>query len=210
MKQVIPALLRKNLVCLSAVVLLAFVGAGCSINLQHGKLNPPGRTYSDTIYTSKSATGSADLPKGADGRVGWGRGTLFAIPVVPVHVVGRGNEEVMKGIQVALTEVGYKVQVVEAGTPSPGKVLTCQVEKFKFNNYTWLFPIVPTWGGIRLNASLIGADQKVLWTHQFSGSGSTLDFSNGYTSSAKTSMTEILNEMITEFSSDEFHTALTK
>ena len=196
--------------CSLGVAAVALAGSGCSINLQHGKLNPTTKAYTDSINVSKAATGSQSQPKGADGRVGWGRGTLFAIPVVPIHVDGQGNEEVMKEIQAALTEVGYKVQVAENGSPVSGKVLVCQVEKFKFNNYTWLFPIVPTWGSIELNASLVGADQRALWTHQFSGSGSTLNFFNGYTSSAKTSMTQILNQMVEAFSSDEFHNALTK
>jgi hypothetical protein len=188
---------------------VALAGSGCSVNLQHAKLNAPPKAYTDSININRAATGSKSQPKGADGRVGWGRGTIFAIPVVPIYVEGQGNEEVMKEIQAALTQVGYHVQVVENGTPVSGKVLVCQVERFKFNNYTWLFPIVPTWGSIELKASLVGGNQQVVWTRDFNGSGSTFNFTDGYTSSAKTSMTEILNQMVGAFSSDEFHNALT-
>lgn len=209
MKPKITVLLTKYLACTLGAAVLVLAGSGCTINLQHGKLNPTSRAYTDSINLSKAATGSEHQRKGADGTVGWGRATLFAIPLIPVHVVGNGNEEVMKEIQDALTQVGYHVQDVDNGAPVSGKVLVCRVDKFRFSNYTWLFPIVPTWGRITLQTSLLGPDRHVLWSHQFTGSGMTLNFFDGYTSSAKSSMTKILNQMIKAFSSDEFHKALT-
>lgn len=179
--------------------------------MQHGKLDQPAQTCSGTINISKSAVGSERKPKGASGRVGWGRFTVFAIPVVPIYVTGDGNTEVMNQIQAALTQVGYKVETTDGSGVGTGKVLVCKVDEFKYNNYTWIFPFVPTWGRIKLDVSLMGPDQRVLWNRQFEGQATSwLWFCNAYSRAAKASTTEILNNMISAFSSDEFRAALAK
>ena len=87
-------------------------------------------------------------------------------------------------------------------------MLTCSVKKFWFGNYTWLFPFVPTWGGVELNTSLVSPAGTVVWTRDFSGSGFSANFFDGYSGAAESSMTTILNAMVREFASDDFHQAL--
>jgi N-acetyl-anhydromuramyl-L-alanine amidase AmpD len=136
---------------------------------------------------------------------------LFAIPIVPIYVTGDGNTEVMNEIQAALTQAGYKVETAEDAAAETGKVLVCKVDRFKYNNYTWAFPFVPTWGQTKLDVSLMGPDKGVLWNRQFEGRGTSwLWFAYGYSHAAKSSTTKILNNMVSAFSADEFRAALEK
>jgi hypothetical protein len=178
------------------------VGSGCSVALRHEPLSSPAQTYSDQIAVSRRA-------EGIDGKVGWGRFTVFYIPLVPIYIEGGdGNEKVMEQIRGALQRVGYKVTVVDSATPPPAPILKCKVEKFWFNNYTWFFPVVPTWGEVHLTLSLLSRDGKLLWSRDFTGDGSTFDFTDGYSTAANKSMQKILNDMVREFASQEFHRAL--
>ena len=191
----------------SGVVLaaLALGTSGCAVALKHDALNAPGHSYNDPLATAR-------LGKGIDGKVGWGRFTVFAIPIVPIYISGAkdGNEQVADQVRDALRQVGYNVTVVDALTSTTGPVLKCQVNKFWFSNYTWLFPIVPTWGSIDLTVSVEApGSTTTLWTRGFSGSGSSLNFFDGYSSAANEALTKILKEMVTEFSSEQFHTAVT-
>jgi hypothetical protein len=194
----------KYLVCSLSVAVLS----GCTINMQHGQLHAPLMVRSGQVNVAASAIGSDKVPKGANGHVGWGRFTLFAIPVVPIHVEGDGNAAIAEEIQEALKQAGYTPQSVGYG--ASGKVLECQVDKFKFNNYTWLFPIVPTWGSIQLDLNLKGPNQNAVWNRQYSASGATLNFFDGYTDSCKSAMTKILNQMVTDFAAQDFYDALNK
>ena len=194
----------------AALAVLAVLSSGCSINMKHGTLTAPAMARTGTVNVAAAATGTADRPKGANARAGWGRFTIFAIPVVPVYVEGDGNMAIAQQIQDALTQAGYTPKPIDATDPMAGKLLTCEVDKFRFSNYTWLFPIVPTWGSVELQLSLQGPDKRVLWTQHYRGSGSTLNFFDGYSSSCNSAMTSILNQMVMDFASDEFYRALNK
>jgi hypothetical protein len=183
------------------LLLVTFLMSGCSVTMKHDDLMPSSQQYSDPINMSKSA-------EGIDGKVGWGRFTMFYIPIIPVYINGEGNELVMKQIQDALKQVGYQVASVDTEKTTNTPILKCKVNKFWFNNYTWIFPFIPTWGDINLAVSLVSTTGQVLWSQEFKGDGFTLNFFNGYTSAAEQSMTEVLNEMVKAFSSDAFHTAL--
>lgn len=166
----------------SSVVLaaLALATSGCTVALKHDALNSPGHTYNDSLATAR-------LAKGIDGRVGWGRGTAFYIPIVPIYISGAKdqNEQVADQVRDALRQAGYNVTVVDAITSTMGPVLKCKVSTFWFNNYTWLFPLVPTWESINLTVSVEApGSSTVLWTRDFSGSGSSFNFTDGYSSAA--------------------------
>lgn len=190
---------------IAATMLLfsAFLMSGCSVTMKHDDLIQSPRTFSDPIGVSKRS-------EGINGKVGWGRFTLFYIPLVPVYIEGDGNELVMKQIQDALKQVGYQVSAVDSEKAIATPTLKCKVNEFWFNNYTWLLPLIPTWGDIKLSTSLVSTSGKLLWSQDFKGDGFTMNFFNGYTSAAEESMTEILNDMVKAFSSDAFHVALTQ
>lgn len=193
-----------HLVGVTLMMIIVF-GSGCSVALKHEPLTAPARTYSDQIAVSKRA-------EGIDGKVGWGRFTVFYIPLVPIYIEGGdGNEQVMEQIRDALRRVGYKIAVVDGpATSFPTPVLHCKVEEFWFNNYTWVFPFVPTWGKIRLTVTLTARDGQAVWSRTFSGDGFTLNFTDGYSIAANESMQKILDDMVREFSGEEFHRVLTE
>lgn len=182
---------------------VALLMTGCSVTMKHDDLIMSPQNFSDPIAINNHS-------EGINGKVGWGRFTLFYIPIVPIYIEGDGNELIMKQIQDALKQVGYQVSSVNSERTLTTPILKCKVNEFWFNNYTWLFPIIPTWGDIKLTATLVSPSGKVLWSQDFKGDGFTMNFFNGYTSAAQQSMTEILNDMVKAFSSDVFHAALTQ
>jgi len=192
---------RLTLAVVLAAALLA--GSGCSVVLRDQPLASPPQTFSDPIAVRSHAEGIGQ-------QVGWGRWTVFSLPFNAVHIIGDGNEEVMKLIAGALRHCGYQVSVVSAQEKCEAPVLSCRSKKFWFNNYTWLFPIVPTWGGIILDVTLSSPDGAVLWNKEFTGKGSTLNFGNGYTIAANEAMKSILDQMVQEFTGAEFHGAVTR
>ena len=203
----------KSVAVVSSVLALSLVlGSGCTITMHHGKLTPPAQACSGTVKVAQKATGTEHQRKGASGRVGWGRFTIFAIPVVPIFMVGGdGNTQVVNQIKDAVTEAGYQVEMVEGPGPGCGPVLVSKVDHLKYNNYTYIFPFVPTWGRMKLDVSLLGADQRILWNRQFEARATDWAwFLNGYSRATKSCTTEILNNMISAFSSDEFRNALAK
>lgn len=184
-----------------ALTIALLVGNGCSVALRDSQLAAPPRQYSDPIAMRSRAEGIGQ-------QVGWGRFTVFSIGTKAVRMVGDGNEEVMKQVRRALEHVGYKVEVVHPQARVDTPVLSCRAKKFWFNNYTWAFPFVPTWGGMQLELTLLSADGKVLWSREFTGSGRTLNFFNGYTIAANKAMKQVLDQMVEAFAGDEFHRVL--
>jgi len=193
--------LPNKCVCSFLFIMVIFLGTGCSVALKHQSLSPPLEHYSEKIGTSSAA-------EGINGKVGWGRFTVFYIPIVPVYISGDGNVVIMELIQDALKQVGYDIIGVLSTRSPKVPFLKCRVERFWFNNFTWTFPYVPTWGRIQLAINLVSPEGKVLWSKNFAGEGSSANFFNGYTSAANKSMKKILNEMVKVFSSEEFHSVL--
>jgi hypothetical protein len=196
----------------SVLASVLLFGSGCTITMKHGKLTPPAQACSGSIKVAQKAVGTEHQKKGASGRVGWGRFTIFAIPVVPIYMVGGdGNMQVANQIKEALTAAGYQVEMVEGPGPGCDAVLLAKVDHLKYNNYTWIFPFVPTWGRMKLDVSLQGPDQRILWNQQFEAKATNWAwFLNGYSKATKSCTTKILNNMISAFSAEDFRTALAK
>ena len=203
MERVSFGMLRRRYV--AAFLVLSFVnGLGCSIKFQHGNLDPP------AIQEQRGLLHHSNDAEGLDRRVGWGRFTVFAIPLVPIYVVGDDGQEFMLQVRDALELAGYEPIAVEPDEPVDGPVFRCHFGETSFSNYTWIFPFVPTWGSITVTAELIDADGTILWSQNFTGDGSTLNFFNGYNSSAKQSVTELLNAMIQSLAAEDFQLALSR
>ena len=189
----------KNLVWMPVLALLA---SGCSITPMHKELDAPAHRVQGTVATAGTATG---MPAG---KVGWGRITLFAIPVAPVRVEGDASRETMNFVREALATAGYSVNTLEAGARAPGPVLTVAIRQYKFNNYTWLAPLIFTWGRIELEATLKGSDNRDLWKKTYLGKGTSLNITQGFTGSASKCMTRVLNQMVADFTTPAFTAAL--
>jgi len=189
-----------------ALLLTCFGSIGCAITLQHDPLDPPAQVRSGPLHY-------ADTAEGFKGRVGWGRGTAFYIPFVPIYIKGDqsyGGQMLMREVSDAIATAGYQPVPLAPGMRAEGPVLRCTVEKASFNNYTYFFPIVPTWGSMTLAAELVGENGARIWSQRFEGGGFTLNFFNGYNSAARQSLDDILNDMVTALSSAEFDVALSK
>lgn len=183
-----------------ALAAWTFVATGCSITLKHGTLEAPEVARSGPLHYE-------DRSQGLAGRAGWGRGTVFAIPFVPIYIKGDDDQVFMEQVRDALEVAGYQPVVVASGTPTQDPLLRCDVEA-SFSNYTWLFPIVPTWGSMEVRARLVDGDGDAVWSQEFKGTGFTLNFFNGYTSAARQSMTEVLDDLIQALAGEEFAVAL--
>ncbi len=104
----------------------------------------------------------------------------------------------------AVSQAGYHPMVVNGVDDPSAKdlpILTCSVEKFKFKNFTWFFPLVFNWGKVVMNVSVVTSDGKTLWTKQYKGKGRGW---YSFTPPVRKALTKILNEMVIDFTSPEF------
>lgn len=114
----------------------------------------------------------------------------------------------MEQVRDAVQQAGYRVSVVGTQGSAGTRLLKCQVDNFSFNNYTWLFPYVPTWGDIDLTLRLQRPGRQIAWQESFHGHGFSANFFDGYSGAANKAMTQILNGVVQAVASDEFHNAL--
>lgn len=138
-------------------------------------------------------------------RAGWGRITPFAIPIVPIRVLGDQSADLMWVIDNALSAAGYTT-TEQPGVPGAGgaPVMEAWVTRYRFNNYTWFVPIVPTWGGIGVTLTLRGEHGVVLWRQSFSGRAMTFNFFDGYNIASRRAVTRMGQDMVRAFNSLEF------
>lgn len=184
-------------------VLVFCIGtSGCSISeLQTSELQGPETIRSGKVYLEQRASGFTG------GRVGWGRFTVFAIPIVPIRIQSDEASDLMQVVSNALATAGYTTQAVQHGEAGP--ILSAHVTHMRFNNYTWVAPIVPTWGRINVTLTLESLGGEVLWESSFEGKGTTFNFFDGYNIAATKSVTRLADSMVDAFSGPEFHEALT-
>lgn len=127
--------------------MLLVVAVACSVNLQHGPLDPVGRLSGD-LALDRTA-------KNMSSKAGWGTITMFAIPVARVTVDGQADEALALQVKSALEHVGYRVTMVDDASGAAGLAyVECRVNRFKFRNYTWFFPLVWNWGKIDVTIRL--------------------------------------------------------
>lgn len=178
--------------------------SGCSITqLQHTELQTPAELQLGEVYVNERATGFTG------GRVGWGRITVFSIPIVPIHIKSDEAMDLMRVVRDALSTAGYEAYL--AGAAKRGPVLAAGVDEVRFNNYTWFAPIiVPTWGRISVTLTLESAGGNTLWERSFKEKGTTFNFTDGYNIAATKIVTRLADSMVEAFSSDDFRLALTE
>lgn len=186
------------------VVLLALV-SGCTINsIHHAGLDAP-------AYPNDGGdVALAEVASGLDNRrVGWGRLTPFAIPVAPVHVHGNPPADLMRVIEDALVVSGYSVtRPPEADAANGPPLMEARVDRYRFNNYTWFAPIIPTWGGIDVTLTMRGNDGTLLWRRRFEANGATFNFFDGYNVSSRKAVTRMGQDMVGAFGRMEFQNAV--
>jgi hypothetical protein len=177
-------------------MLLVLSLSGCSITqLQHTELQIPENLQSGQVYVEERATGFTG------GRVGWGRVTVFSIPVVPIHVQSDEAIDLMQVVQDSLSTAGYAAHT--AGSSQGEVVLAAHVNEVRFNNYTWF-------GRINVTLTLESASGHVLWEKLFESKGTTYNFTDGYNIAATKIVTQLADNMVEAFTSLDFSRALAK
>lgn len=195
--------MKPNLTTLKIFLFSTLLITGCSITqLEHEGLTPPLETKTGTVAISEKASGYDG------GKVGWGRVTLFAIPVAPIYIQGDESIQLMDNIQEALVLAGYSAISESENSTSKHLTLNANVIKTRYSNYTWLIPFVPTWGGMEVELSLVNSNGYSVWSEKFKGSGFTFNFTDGYNIASRESMSRLLDSMIIAFSSDDFFNAI--
>jgi hypothetical protein len=149
----------------------------------------------------------ATRAEGLEGSVGREHASILYIPTKPVRIEGDGDEEVMKTVRLGLEMAGYKVSLQPSSALTAVPLLKCKVDHFWFDNYSWMFPYVATWGDIRLTL-LVESTDGVRWTRSFSAHGTAARPYDGFNAAANEAMGAILREMVEAFGTDEFYEAV--
>ena len=184
---------RTGIVVIAAVL----IGTGCSVRLDPKVPGAVGPQRTGTIGAEAAA-------RGMPSRVGSGTFTVFAIPIAPVSITnGPGERLVMDQLKQTIATAGYRVVDSTAAPGAP--VLQCGVNRFSFKNYTWLFPLVFTWGGIELDLKLVDAAGATRWQQTYASRSSNMTYS--FDRAVNSAMSDILQKVARDVSSDGFQQA---
>lgn len=181
---------------------------GETIALSHEKLSPPTKAATGPLAMSRAAEDGRDKKS----RIGRATFTVFAITSGNIKTQRPITDEVAGQVADALRTAGYEVNLVD-GASQPGAtspVLVVKIEEFYFRNYNWLWPIVPTWGDIKLGLRVERPDDTYAFTRSVTGDGNSLCLLGecAFRNATKEAMTEALNKVTEVVTSDEFRTAM--
>lgn len=185
----------------SILVLICCLQAGCGATQISLAPSIPLATVGDgprkPIVVAPRAEG---LPE----TVGYGTVTVFAIPATPVRYSDADPAaRVMDSLRDVLGASGYR-----AVTAPPGHVpyvqLTCRVDEMRFRNYTWLMPLVITWGTLRLTLTLQTADGKDLWQRTYEAKYNSRGLGELFNNAVNKALSDIWTQAAVDFSSDAF------
>lgn len=187
----------------------ACVGVGGErIPVMHDSLSTPERQFSDGIVVERPAQ---DLRSNTS-RVGRATITVFAITSGSVKTKDPVTDAVVEQIKDAFEAGGYHVTVADKdhARVANAPIVEVSIEDFYFRNYNWLWPIVPTWGGIELGLTVSQANGTVVYQRSFRGKGSSLCLSGhcAFKAATRQAMTELLNEIAVVSTTQEFRSAL--
>lgn len=182
------------------IVLAILGGTGCSVKFQPGI--PEGVAQVGGIPLAAEAK-AHDMPA----VIGAGRFTVFAIKVADVTIKnGDGDRLVMDAIKATLVANGYSIVDAAQNGGQSLPILSGVVRRFSFSNYTWMFPIVPTWGGIDIDLRLEDRERRELWQKSYSESSWNLWMSFG--SAVNSAMGKILDEFAKDIAGPDFQGAI--
>jgi hypothetical protein len=180
---------------------------GTQVQIAHDALSTPKQSFPDSIVMQKSADDDH-----VRARIGHATVTVFSIESGDVTSTTPLTEEVVTQVRQAVESLGYQVTLVDSThpVPNPSSILKVRINKYYFQNYTWFWPIVPTWGSIALELTLQNPDGKVLYHRSFSGSGNSYCLTGdcAFGAATKEALTEVLNKIVAACSSEEFRHAL--
>jgi hypothetical protein len=202
---------RSPMTVVSSAMFLCSMGCvgigGTQVQIAHDALSTPKQSFSESLIMQKSADDGR-----VAGRIGHATTTVFAVESGDVTSTAPLTEEVVTQVKQALESLGYQVTLVDSTHPVsyPSSILKVRINKFYFQNYNWIWPVVPTWGSIALALTLQNPDGKVLYDRSFSGSGNSYCLTGecAFGAATKEALTEVLNKIVQACSSEEFRQAL--
>lgn len=200
------------LVCVSLVLMAGCVGIGGEqIALSHEALTTPVQKFSEKLTVENPAT---DLREEKD-RIGRTTFTVFAITTGSVTTTNPVGEQMVDQIIDALSSLGYQANKSTNGSANVNNAqqplkLKIAINEIWFKNYNWVFPIVPTWGDIKITVSLENSNGKKLFEKFYQGNGNSFCLSGhcAFSNATKEAMTEVLNAVISDFSSQTVRTLI--
>lgn len=187
------------------ILLALAISSACSINkIQHTKVSPTKVQRDGKVTVARKATGLSG------GRVGFGRITPLAIPVVPIRIQGDERLQLMVSVQAALEAAGYNNDETSSYSVLDAAHLEVHVIKLRFNNSSMLAPLIPaipTWGIIKVHLRLEDREGATIWEQEVEGRGSSLKFWDGFNSASTKATNRLTKNMAKAFASDEFYQA---
>lgn len=203
----------------ASIALLAAAQLGCvgiggeTIRLDHEPLQ---------TSASSSSAGFVSLVQPAEDMrsdrscIGRATITLFAISSGNIQSQELVTDAVVRNVEDALRAAGYEVVMGNRaellggeGTSRPSPAVVVIVDELYFKNYNWLWPYVPTWGDIGLTIEVWTPENERIYQRTVSGGGSSYRISgnSAFTKATRSAMTEVLQELVGVFSSEEFRLA---
>lgn len=111
----------------------------------------------------------------------------------------------MEELRTCLRAAGYTATI--AAEPPQGPVLSCTIEDFDFSNYTWLSPMVRTWGTIRMTLVVSEPSGAVRWRKQYEERYGHTGVSSSFNRAVNSTMSKILARVTEDFAGLEFRAA---
>jgi hypothetical protein len=225
------------LLIIMALPLAGCVGIGGeNIALSHEPLAKSTQQYSEKLALQKPAE-DMRLDKRYIGRTTF---TAFAITTGRVISTSPIEEQIIDQIKDGLSSMGYQVELTRANpeevavkqikeslatlgyriestngdkreTSSLGLLrIKIALNDIWFKNYNWFFPLVPTWGDIKISLVMENSGKKKLFEKTYEGSGNSFCLSGhcAFETATQEAMTEILNQIIKDFSSSKVRNAI--
>jgi hypothetical protein len=116
----------------------------------------------------------------------------------------------------ALSSLGYQANKSTNVLTNTSKtleplILKVELNEIWFRNYNWIFPLVPTWGDIKITVFLENSKGKKIFEKAYQGGGSSLCLSGhcAFNNATKEAMTEVLNALVKDFSSQPVRDLIT-
>ncbi len=200
-------------ICLLLGLITGCVGIGGEqINLSHEPLNTVPQKYTEKLTIETNAT---DLREEKD-RIGRATVTVFAITSGSITTTNPVGEQMVSQIVDALSSLGYQANKSTNVSTNTSKtleplILKVELNEIWFRNYNWIFPLVPTWGDIKITVFLENSNGKKLFEKAYQGGGSSLCLSGhcAFNNATKEAMTEVLNALVKDFSSQPVRDLIT-
>lgn len=199
--------------CVLLALMSGCVGIGGEqINLSHEALSTTPQKYTEKLTIE---TPVIDLREEKD-RIGRATVTVFAITSGSVTTTSPVGDQMVDQIIDVLSSLGYqatKSTGIKTSTSNLVQSLLLKVElnEIWFRNYNWIYPLAPTWGDIKITVFLENPNGKKVFEKEYHGGGSSLCLSGhcAFTNATKEAMTEILNDLSNDFSSQSLRGLIT-